>query len=76
MLQMIRSSLWDEPLFGIVTVLFSPAEVAGLAVMGLWCMRPPKQKQPFAKKRLPRVLEHVHVDVDVKVTKRNINRNE
>ena len=29
-------------------------------------MRPPEQKQPQVKKGLCRVLEHVHVDVDVK----------
>ena len=58
---MFISSLWEvkEPTHysrrvgdevpGVVAVLFSPAEVAGLAVMskkGLWCMRPLKQEQP------------------------------
>ena len=67
---MFISSLWDvkEPnhysrrvedkVPGVVAVLFSPAEVAGLC-----CMRPPEQKQPQFKKGLCRVLEHVDVDV-------------
>ena len=79
---MFISSLWDvkEPKHysrrlgdktpSVVAVLFSSAEVAGLAVMSLkrlvvWCMRLPKQKQPQVKKGLCRVLEHVDVDVDV-----------
>ena len=46
---------------GVLAVLFSPAEVAGLAVMSL--KRPPKQKQPQVKKGLCRVLENVDVGV-------------
>ena len=82
MSSMFISSLWDvkEPkhysrrvgdkVLGVVAVLFSPAELAGLAVplhqkKGLWCMRPPKQKQPQVKKGLCRVLEHVDVNLDV-----------
>ena len=63
---MFISALWDvkEPTHysirvgdvvpGVVAVLFSPAEVAVLAVMslkkGLRCMRAPKQKQPQAER--------------------------
>ena len=49
---------------GVVAVLFSLAEVAGLAVMslkGLWCMRQPKQKHPQVKKGICGVLEYVDV---------------
>ena len=48
--------------------VFSPAEVASLAVMsqkGVWCTRPPKQKQPKVKSDFAEymyVLEHLNVE--------------
>ena len=76
---MFVSSLWDvkDPKHysrrvggkvpGVVAVLFSPAEVAGSAVMSLkrLLVFEVKQKQPLVKKRLCRVLKYVDVDVDV-----------
>ena len=78
---MFISSLWDvkEPKYysrrvadkvpGVLAVVVSPAQAAGLAVMSLkrfLVYETLKQKQPQVKRGLCRVLEHVDVDVDVK----------
>ena len=55
---------------GVVTVLCECAlsrrrgRPGSDVLKGLWCMKPPKQKQPQGKKGLCWVLEHVDVDVD------------
>ena len=71
---MFISSVWDvkEPTHysrivrdevpGVVAVLFSPAEVAGLVVMSL---KRVMVYETTCGKRLCRVLEHVDLDVDV-----------
>ena len=77
------SSLWDvkEPTHysrrvgdgvrGVVAVLFSPAEVAGLAVMSLkrlMVYEATKAETAQVKKGVCRMLEHVEVDQPYKIS--------